>query len=148
MFERLRAVQNAGEGIIIRRGNRIEFVVMASGATDRLPEKRTAHRVDLLVDHIQLQLLLILLFQIGVSDGEKRGPDQLPSFLDDGLGRHQIARDLLLHEMIEWPILIETLDDVISVSPSILQHKSTQRERFPEAGDIQPMPAKPFTKLR
>jgi hypothetical protein len=59
-------------------------VVVAAGAPDRLPEERLAERVELLVDHVHPELLLVLLLQVRVAQGQEAGGGQLPPAL---LGR-------------------------------------------------------------
>ena len=101
---------------------------MAAGATDGLSEERPADRVDLFVDHVHFQLLLVLLFQVSVTNCQKCGADQLPAFFFERGGGHQITGNLLSHELVERPVVIERLDDIVAVSPGILDDKTTKRE--------------------
>ncbi len=85
VFERLRAVEDAREGVIIPGRDRIELVIVAAGAADRLGEERAAQGVELLVHHVHLELLFILFFEVGVSQRQKSAAGELAAaFLDRG----------------------------------------------------------------
>ena len=107
-----------------------------------------ADRVDLLVHHVHLKLLLVLLFEIGVAQHQERRGDELPAALLERVGRHQVAGHLLLHELVERPIAVERVDHIIAISPGILEDEAAKRERFAKAGDVQPVPAPALAKLR
>ena len=52
--ERPRAVEDAGQGVVVGRRDRVELVVVAAGAAERQAQERLADRVDLLVDDVHL----------------------------------------------------------------------------------------------
>ena len=64
MVERPYVAEDAGHGVIIARRDRIEFMVMTARATDGLGEECLADGIQLLIDHIHVELLLVLLFKI------------------------------------------------------------------------------------
>jgi hypothetical protein len=81
--DRLGARQDARQGVVVARGDRVELVVVTAGATDRQAEDGLADRVELLVDHVDQQLLLI-------GRADHLGPD------DQEPGRHDVLVPLLL----------------------------------------------------
>ncbi len=148
MFQRLRALEDARQRVVIRSRNGIELVIVATGTADGLCEEGAADRVDLFIDHIHHQLLLVLLFQIRVAHRQECGGDDLPSPFLGITGGHQIAGNLLHHEAIQRQIAVEGFDDVIAIAPGITQHKSAQRQRLGIAGDIEPVPTPALAKVR
>ena len=54
--ERLAAEENAGESVVVGHRNRIELVIVTTGARRRRAEKSLRHRVDLLVDEVEAEL--------------------------------------------------------------------------------------------
>ena len=148
MLERVRVLQNAGERVIIARGNRIELVVVAAGAADRLRQNALADDVELLVHHVHLELLFVLLFEVRIRKREKRGGGQLTATLGERRVRQQIASDLFADETVERPVGIEGFDDVIAVTPRLFENETAQRHRLGVASDVEPMAAPTLAEMR
>ena len=54
--ERLAAQENAGESVVVGHRDRVEFVIVTTGARRRRAEEGLRHRVDLLVDEVEAEL--------------------------------------------------------------------------------------------
>ena len=124
MLQGLRAVQDAGQRVVVGGGDRVELVVVAARAPDCLPQKRAAEGVELLIHHVHLKLFFVLLLEVGVADRQKRRRDDLAAALGGVGGREQIPGDLLLHEPVERAVLVERFDHVIAVSPGVLEDEA------------------------
>ena len=48
---------DASQSVVVRRGDRIELVVVTTGATNRQAQNRTADRIELLVRHVHASFL-------------------------------------------------------------------------------------------
>ena len=73
---RLGAAEDAGQGVVVLLRDRVELVVVAAGAGDREPEERLRRRVDLLVDHVHLELPAVALVVRLRADRQEAGGDQ------------------------------------------------------------------------
>ena len=74
------AIKDAGQSVVIRRGDRIELVIVAACTGNRQAEHALGHGVDLLVNHVELELGAIA---VGVTLGADRqvtGSDLIPRF--------------------------------------------------------------------
>ena len=148
MLQRLGTLEDAGERVVIARGDGVELVVVAAGAADGLAEEGLAHRVELFVHHIHFELLLLLLFEVRVAEREERRGDELLLTLGDGAVREQIAGDLLAEEAVVGLVRVEAGDDVVAVAPSLLHHEAAQRERLGVTHHVQPVPAPTLAEVR
>jgi hypothetical protein len=148
-LERARRGEDAGHRVIVALGNRIEFVIVAAGATDGLPEESFTEGIELLVDDVEAQLLLVLFLVIRGAEGEKgRGDGLPPGFLRSRRGQ-EIAGELLANEAVERFIRIESFDDVIAITPGILEKKRPAATAgLGKARHIQPVPAPSFAETR
>ena len=80
MLHRARAAENAGQRVIVARGNRVKLVIVARGAAERLGQQRLADRIQLLINHVHAQLLFVLLLKVCVAQRQKgRGNALSPS---------------------------------------------------------------------
>ena len=80
-----------------------------------------------------------MLFEVRVAKDEERGRDPLPPARCEGIGRQQVARDLFAEELVERPVGVEGFDDVIAVTPSLLEDHAAQGQRLGEPRDVEPM---------
>ena len=76
VLEDVRAVEDAGEGVVVLLRDRVELVVVAAGTAEREAEERLAHGVDLVVDHVADDLLLVGVAAVPDAVGEERRGDQ------------------------------------------------------------------------
>src|SRR5207302_2494084 len=95
---------------------RIEFMIVASRARKRHAENPLRYRVDLLVVHVEQQLLLVLLRKRLLPQRQEASRDQAAAIDAPGLiGGKQVAGDLFPNEAVEAYISIEALDDVVAI---------------------------------
>ena len=72
----MRAVEDAGEGVVVLLRDRVELVVVAAGTAEREAEERLAHGVDLVVHHVADDLLLVGVAAVPDAVREERRGDQ------------------------------------------------------------------------
>ena len=73
-LQNARAVEDAGQRVVVGLRDRIELVVVAAGTAERQAQERLADRVDLVVDHVADHLLLVGVAAVpGAVDEERRG---------------------------------------------------------------------------
>ena len=80
-------------------------MIVAARATRGLAEESFAEGVDLLIDHIEAKLLLILLLVICRAEGEEGGRGELAAALGMVLRGQEITGDLFADELVEGPVL-------------------------------------------
>ena len=75
---RARAVQHTGESEVLLLGDRVELVVVAPRAAERLAHEGTTDDIDLLIDHVEDELLLVGLGEhLGAQHQEPSGRDAI-----------------------------------------------------------------------
>ena len=67
------AMKDAGQGVVVSSRDRIEFVIVATGACERLSEECSADLIDLVVDHIGRELSFDIVLKRPRSDGQEAG---------------------------------------------------------------------------
>ena len=77
MHHRIGALENTRQRVVILGRNRVKLVVMTPRTTERHTHERTSHRVNLLIDHVNGQSFLVLLFIIGRAQCKKSGSHNL-----------------------------------------------------------------------
>jgi hypothetical protein len=118
---------------------------MATGTTNRHPKKGPAHRVHLLVDNVTSHLVRVVACQHLRADGKEAQTRSLHPLLGEVGCGEEIARQLLDNELVERLVLVERLDDIITIPPSggmgnILVHPVG----IGIAGNIKPVAAPAF----
>ena len=96
------ALEDSGKTVVIRRIDRIEFVVMAPRTSEGHPHEHPAHSVNLLVDDIHPHLWLVHFRQnLGTNRKKSRRHLTLVAF---GIGPdiQKVASDLFDDEAIKW----------------------------------------------
>ena len=147
--QRLGATKDAGQRVVVAGGDRVELVVVASGAADRQSEKRPADRLKLLVDDFHPQQFLVLQFVVDRPEDEEARSGQLVGALVSIPVRHQIAGDLLDDEAVERFVVVERADDVIAVPPRVVKDSgAAPADRVGIAGHVEPVPPPPLAKMR
>ena len=117
---RLGARQDARERVVVAGGDRVELVVVTPRAADRQSEKGLADRVDLLVDHIDQQLLLIgRADHLGPHDQEPGRHDVVVPLVLGAEGE-QIAGQLFGEEPVERLVGVERADHVVAKTPGVV----------------------------
>ena len=117
--ERLCAVENPRQRVVIVRRNRVVLVVVAASTRDRQSEDGLGQGVDLLVDHVRQELTGILLVVVLHTDREEPGGDQVFLPLPVRFDRQQIAGDLLGDKAVVGRVVVEGIDDVVAVPPGM-----------------------------
>ncbi len=122
VFQDVRAVEDAGEGVVVLLRDRVELVVVAAGTTEREAEERLAHGVDLVVHHVADDLLLVGVAAVPDAVREKRRGDQSGRIDLSSVGvRHQISGDLMDDELVEREVAVEGIDDPVAIAPGLGQ---------------------------
>ena len=113
-------------------------MVVASSATERHAHEGLSDRIDLLVDRVHHQF-------VPIGFGQDFGPQDQVTRCDPALKTRigqQVSGDLLLDESIEWLVLVEGLNHVITVTPSVpVGDVFIQTVRIRVASHIKPMPS-------
>ena len=112
------------QGVVVLIGNRVEFMIVATGATNGKPKKGLPKNVQLVFNPVGI----ILLGVGGRMNGFVKEPITRP---DDGFVEfalrvepwflEQIACDVLDQELVIRKIIIESADQVVSVFMRMLQ---------------------------
>ena len=118
--DRLGARQDARQGVVVAGGDRVELVVVAPGAADRQPEEGLADRVELLVDHVDQQLLLVGRADHLGPDDEEPGRHDVVVPLLLGAEGEQVAGELLGEEPVERLVGVERGDHVVAIAPGVV----------------------------
>ncbi len=117
---RLGARQDARQRVVVAGGDRVELVVVTSRAADRQPEEGLADRVELLVDHIDQQLIFIRRADhLGPHDEEPGRHDVLVPLLLGAEGE-QIAGQLFGEEPVERLVGVERADHIVAIMPGVV----------------------------
>ena len=103
-------------------------------------EEGARGRVDLLVDHVQHELAVVLGVVGLAAEGEEAGRDQLVGAAAVVLRRQQIAGDLLADELIVRLVGVEGGDDVVAIAPGLGIGEVGLAARLGEAGHVEPVP--------
>src|SRR5439155_20647808 len=96
--------------IVIVGRNRVVLVIVAAGAGDGDAEQATADSIDLIIDII----VAVIEFAAG---GQKAKSREAHLVLFGG--RELVGGELIEHEFVVGPILVQGADDVVAVSVSI-----------------------------
>jgi len=136
--------EHAVQRVVVGLADRVELVVVAARAGDRLAEEGLAEHVDLVVDEPDL-LLERLGRQVAVEDeAVVRGADH--GLVDaarcvDARRLQQVARDVLADQLVVGHVLVERADQVVA----ILIRVGDRRVAFGAVGvrvahDVHPVP--------
>ena len=114
--ERLGAGENAGERVVVARGDGVVLVIMATRAADAEAHHCCAHHVDLVGDHVHREIVIHCLGRLG-AEREEAGGHEMPIALGIVLGGQQVAGDLLGKKTIVRRVAIEGLNHIIPITP-------------------------------
>ena len=146
-----RALEDARQPVVVRRGYRIELVVVTTCTSQCQSKERPAHRVELLVDDVHPHLGLVCLGQHLGANAEEPRRDQLIMLLGLTVKRHQIAGQLLDDEPIERLVAVERRHDIVPVPPGVaVGNVLVEPVGIRVAGHVEPMssPAFPVSRRR
>ncbi len=119
MVECLGVSEDSGQGVVVAGGDRVELVVVASSTADRLSQEASGDGFELFVDDVHPEFILVLVFEVVVSQGQEGGGDDLALLLFERFGHQQVAGELFVDELVEGSIRVERLDHVIPVPPGL-----------------------------
>ena len=143
------ALEDAGQRVVIARGNGIELVIVATRATHGQAQRRARGHVDLLVHLLHDESLAIALVQALGPDGEEAGGDQQFVALRGVLGGQQVAGHLLAEKAVVGFVGIEGGDDVVAVAPRLREGiVALLAGGLRVARHVEPVPAPAFAELR
>ena len=135
-----RTAQHAGHAVVVVDPDGIELVVVATGAAHRHAEESPADFDELGVDVVRLHLRLVGIDDFDVADHQETRGDELGGALFRGGGRHQVAGELFLDEMVKRFVLVEGLDEVIAIAPSVFGKDFIRgADHVGIAGEIEPV---------
>ncbi len=141
--------EDAGEPVVIFDRDGIDFVVVATGASDGHAEKGAAHRVHLFVDNVAAHLVGVIASEHFGSDRKKTQPDGLGTFFGEVYGGEEVAGQLLDDESLEGFIIVEGGDDVIAVAPGgRMGDVFVHAIGVGVAGDVEPVLSPAFAVVR
>ena len=152
IVHRVRTLEDAGQCVIVARGDGIKFVVVAASASKRHAHEGAAQRVELFVDDVHLHLPPVILGEHLGADTEESGGNvtRVPCRFRFVSGRlQQVAGDLFPDKLVVRLILVERIDDVVAVAERV-----DVREVFVEAitvgiaGDVEPVASPFFAVMR
>ena len=123
-------------------------MVVATGAGDRRAQQGAGHRIDLLVDQVCLELVWIDGIQVLGTNRQESCCDQQPSTLRVSVERQQVTGELFGQKPIERKILLEAIDDVVSIAPRMGERNvGFFPTRFGKPSDVEPMTAPSLAEL-
>ena len=128
MLHRFDVAKDPGDRVVVFRWNGIELVVVAAGAGHRLRQKSFGHDVDLFVDDVHPQLLFVLFLEVGVAEHQERRRRRQTLFLPPTVARKKVAGDLLANHAVEWNVIIEGIDHVVAIAPTLFEQKPAKRQ--------------------
>ncbi len=114
--------EDSVESVEVGLADRVELVVVATGAGNRQPQERLADDIDLVVDVADLFIegidrLVAVLDKAEVA-GAEGGFVQVFAGIEPRLGE-EVARDLLADELVIRDIGVEGADEVVAVPPRL-----------------------------
>ena len=91
-------------------------MVVTAGAGDAEAHRRGGHRIDLIIDHVHCEVPIHGRSRL-MSDGKKSRGGQIAMTLLNGGGREEVSGDLLLQEGIVGGVVVECLNDIVTITP-------------------------------
>ena len=143
------AAKNPSQRIIISGRNGVEFVIMTTRTGYRLPQKRAPNPVDLMVNHIRVELPLNVILQGPRADGKVSGSNDQLASLRRRLVWQQVARNLFVNESVQRLVGIKGRNDIIPITPRIAnQNVALNIGQISITGKIKPMASPVVAKSR
>ena len=96
-------------------------MIVTAGTTERHSHERFADRRNLFVDDIHAELFFVPLAEHFRSEHQKAGCHQIPFPLIRRGMIEQVAGNLFDDKIVERPILVESVDHIISITPGIVE---------------------------
>ena len=123
-------------------------MVMAARAAHGDAEESATHRVELLVDDVELHLPAVVAGDHLGAQGEEPGGDEaldpLVRILPGSAGQ-QVSRDLFVDQAVEGLVPVERIDDVVPVAVRVgVGHVLVDAVRVGVASHVEPVAAPAF----
>ena len=115
-------------------------MVVAAGARDRQAEEGLARDVDLLIGHVEQELLPVLSIVDLAADGEEASRNDRFGPFAVALGGEEVAGHLLRDELVKWLVGVERRDDPVAVAPGLGIKQVCLAARLGEPRDVEPVP--------
>ena len=143
------AFEGRTDAVIILRGNRVELMVMTTGAVDGEPEEGAAGRGDHVVKRGGSDDLLgvgVLVADVVVGAGDEEGAADLD--LRRALAE-RVAGEVFAHQLVEGLVFVQRADDVVAERVEVVDDEITfEAVALAEAYHIEPVPAPLFAVTR
>ena len=140
LYGRGRTAQHAGHTVVVIDSDGIKLMVVATGAAHRHAEEGSADLDELGVDVVRLHLGLVGIDDLDVTDHQEARGDELGGALLRRRGRHEVAGELFLDELVKRFVLVEGLDEVIAIAPSVFGKDFIRgADHVGIAGEIEPV---------
>ena len=145
----LGVVENAGERVVVARGNGVEFVIVTARARHGQPQERTRKSVHAIRQRFRVGLRL----GVGIAairDVSRTDREEARRDAEVAVFRNEIACDLRAHELIVRQVAVERSDHPVAVAPRLRQRIGVEKaaEAIAIPRDIQPMPAPALAGVR
>ena len=137
--------EDRAHGVEIFLRDRVELVVVALRAADRLAEPDGADGADAVG---QVACLVVLGLGAAFFGGEEQPVEGRGDLLVLRRLRHQVAGDLLAGEAVERHAVVERADDVVAVRPDVARRVRVVADGVGEAHDIEPADGHAFAVVR
>ncbi len=138
-----RAGEDPVEGIVVPSGDRVEFMIVAPGATDGEPEEGLAEIIERVLDGDVFQTLGADPDSAG--GGDVAGGNGLFPPLVVGMGGEEVSGNLLAYELVVGLVPVKGVDHVIAISIGFGNGKIRGiAGGVGVAGQVEPVAAPPF----
>ena len=145
----LRVVERRRERVVIGLWDRVEHVVVASRATNRQGEEAAGHGVHAVIERFGPGLRHALRV---AAVGDVRWADREEPRCGRGFPpvAGQVTGNLVLHELVVGQVIVECLNDPVTIAPRFGQRGGVEETTVAVAvpGDIEPVTPPPFAVLR
>ena len=127
------------EGVVVTRGDRVEFVIVTAGAGDGEAEDTAGHDVDAVVDDV------VLITEEAAAEGEETHRGECGFVVAE---RELVGGELLMNEAVEGEVGVEGADDVVAVGVGVGEAAFGVADEVAlgvgVAGDVEPVAAPAF----
>ena len=143
-----RAGENARQTVVVTHGNRIELVVVATGASGGQSQKTTAKRVNPIIPFVGERLGGAA--RIRVVHGSEREKPECRQVVTLTCRLQQVARDLMAGELVVGHVRVQRVHNpvAIAIALGIVPRLECVGLVLAESSQVQPMPAPPFAHPR
>ena len=152
VVHRVRTLEDAGQRVVVARGDGIEFMVVAAGASKRHAHEGASQRVELFVDDVHLHLPPVILGEHFGPNAEETGGNvaRVPCrfrFVSERL--QQVAGNLFPDKLVVRLVLVERINDIVAVAECVdVGEVFVEAIAVGIAGDVEPVATPFFAVMR